>query len=91
MTGEANTMREINFTVGGRGVRQAARCARQLEAEHTELLPTRARLFSLVLGCALALVIAGAPVSAVAAAPGSAAEPPPRSGTLQLVREMPTR
>jgi hypothetical protein len=89
MTGEANTMREINFTVGGRGVRQAARCARQLEAEHTELLPTRARLFSLVLGCTLALVIAGAPVSA--AAPGSAAEPPPRSGTLQLVREMPTR
>ncbi len=83
-------MREINFTAGGRGVRQAARCARQLEAEHTELLPTRESLFLLVLGCTLALVTAGAPVSALAAS-GSAAKPPPRSGALQLVREMPTR
>jgi len=83
-------MREINFTAGGRGVRQAARCARPLEAEHTELLPTRGTLFLLVLGCTLALVIAGAPVSALAAS-GSAAKPPPRSGALQLVREMPTR
>ena len=43
----------------------------------------------LVLGCTLALVIAGAPVSALAAS-GSAAKPPPRNGALQLVREMPT-
>ena len=83
-------MREVNFTAGGRGVRRAARCARPLEAEHTELLPTRKTLFLLVLGCTLALVIAGAPVSALAAS-GSAAKPPPRSGALQLVREMPTR
>jgi uncharacterized protein YjiK len=38
----------------------------------------------------LALVIAGAPVSALAAS-RSAAKPPPRDGALQLVREMPTR
>ena len=48
------------------------------------------RRTGLVLGCTLALVIAGAPVSALAGS-GSAAKPPGRSGALQLVREMPTR
>ena len=44
----------------------------------------------LVLGCTLALMMAGAPASALAGA-GSAAKPPRQNGALQLVREMPTR